>query len=293
MKDTLKKRSPSKLKKIITAPFRFLALIYKKISQRVSATYQSTKDLFTQEPANTSLDEALNTAWDSPKELLVHVTALRKHLLRALIVLILGVLISLTFSRQFLDWLTAPIGGIELLEAIEVTEPMNVVMRVAFLTGFTIALPYITLEIWLFLAPGLKTKPRLLGLGFIPLATLLFAGGMAFAYYIMIPTALPILLNFMGINTTPRPASYIRFVTGLMFWIGVTFEFPLVIFVIAKLGWIKAKTLTSQWRIAIVIISIIAAIVTPTVDPINMLLVMAPMIVLYFFSTLLAYLAQS
>ena len=293
MKHSHKKRSSSKIRNIITAPFRFLAWIYKILSKWASILCQSLKDFFTKEPENTSLDKILNTAWESPQELLIHVKALRKHLLRALIVLILGVILSLAFSKQFLDWLTAPIGGIELLEAIEVTEPMTVVMRVAFLTGFTLTLPYTTLEIWLFLAPGLKTRPRLWGLGFIPLATLLFAGGMAFAYYVMLPTALPVLLNFMGLKTTPRPDSYIRFVTGLMFWIGITFEFPLVIFVIAKLGWVKAKTLASQWRIAIVIISVIAAIITPTVDPINMLLVMVPMIALYLFSTLLAYLAQS
>ncbi|OQX61816.1 MAG: twin arginine-targeting protein translocase TatC [Anaerolinea sp. 4484_236] len=260
---------------------------------KVHTRFQAIKDFFKKDPKNTPVGEVISTAWDSPKDLIPHLNALRKHILRATIILILGVILSLTFSRQLLDWLTVPVGGIKLLEAIEVTEPMSVVMRVALLTGFTITLPYITLEIWLFIAPGLKIKPRLWGLVFIPLATILFAGGMAFAYFVMIPAALPFLLNFMGIQTTPRPASYIRFITGLMFWIGATFEFPLIIFVIAKLGWIKAKTLASQWRIAIIIISIFAAVITPTVDPINMLLVMGPMIVLYLFSTLLAYLAQS
>ena len=74
----------------------------------------------------------------------------------------------------------------------------------------------------MFAAPGLKRKARFRGLIAIPLATLFFVGGMAFAYYVMMPAALPFLLNFLDINTAVRPASYIRFSTGLMFWIGVS-----------------------------------------------------------------------
>jgi sec-independent protein translocase protein TatC len=77
-----------------------------------------------------------------------------------------------------------------------------------------------------------------------------------------------------------------------LFWIGVTFEFPLAIYVLASLGLVKAKTLATQWRLAIVVIAVLAAAITPTVDPVNMGLVMAPMVVLYFFSIFLARLAQ-
>jgi sec-independent protein translocase protein TatC len=77
-----------------------------------------------------------------------------------------------------------------------------------------------------------------------------------------------------------------------MFWIGLFFEFPIVIFVLAAIGLIKAKTLLNQWRLAIVIISIIAAMITPTVDPLSMSLVMGPMIILYALSTGLAFIAQ-
>jgi sec-independent protein translocase protein TatC len=115
---------------------------------------------------------------------------------------------------------------------------------------------------------------------------------MAFAFYVMLPTALPFLFNFMGLSTQPRPSSYYNFVTLIMFWIGVTFEFPLVIYVLANLGLIQAKSLASSWRLAIVIIAVLAAAITPTVDPVNMGLVMVPMIILYFISIGLAYIAQ-
>lgn len=121
------------------------------------------RNFFSTDPEDTPLGESFGAALEAPQALLPHIHSLRKHLVRAFIVLILGVLASLAFSRQILDVLTAPIGGMNLLEAIEVTEPISVVMRVALLTGFTITLPYITLEIWLFIAPGLKVKPRLWG----------------------------------------------------------------------------------------------------------------------------------
>jgi sec-independent protein translocase protein TatC len=165
-------------------------------------------------------------------------------------------------------------------------------MRVILLCGFTVALPYIIFELWLFVAPALRVRSRVKGLIAIPAALFLFVGGMSFAFFVMLPNALPFLFNFMGLTTQPRPSSYYNFVTAIMFWIGVSFEFPLVIYLLANLGLVKAKMLATQWRIAIVIIAIVAAAITPTVDPVNMGLVMAPMIVLYFISIGLAYLAE-
>jgi sec-independent protein translocase protein TatC len=126
----------------------------------------------------------------------------------------------------------------------------------------------------------------------IPLIAIFFVGGKAFAFYGMMPTALPFLLEFMGMNPQVRPASYISFVTNLMFWIGVIFEFPLIIYVLASIGIVNQKMLLDQWRLAVVVIAVMAATITPTIDPISMTLVMAPMIFLYFISIGLAYLAR-
>jgi sec-independent protein translocase protein TatC len=95
----------------------------------------------------------------------------------------------------------------------------------------------------------------------------------------------------MGVQVIPRPSSYISFVTGILFWIGVTFEFPLVVYVLTLMGIVQPKSLLKHWRIAVVIIAVIAAAVTPTTDPVNMSLVMGPMILLYFTSIGLGYLA--
>ena len=109
----------------------------------------------------------------------------------------------------------------------------------------------------------------------------------------MLPAALPFLLNFMGIQTDLRPASYFTFILGVMFWIGIAFEFPLIIYVLSAIGLVKPDVLNQQWRLAIVIISIFAAAITPTIDPINMALVMLPMSVLYFISIGLSYIAYN
>jgi len=286
------RRSTKSIWRIITAPFRFIGWTIRRISGWISEIIHEINEFFTEEIEDAPVGDAMNKAIDHPQELLVHLDALRKHLFRALAFLAVTTAFSFTFNRQIIDLLSKPIGGIESLVAIEVTEPIGTVMRVALLSGFALAFPYIALELWMFVAPGLKRRSRIYGLIAIPIATVFFAGGMAFAYFVMLPTALPFLLNFMGIQTIPRPSNYIKFTTGLMFWIGIAFEFPLVIFLLAKVGLIKAQTLIQQWRLAVVIIALVSAIITPTIDPINMALVMGPLILLYFLSILLAKIAQ-
>lgn len=278
--------------RIIAAPFRLIYWIVKSTIRWIGNTLGEIRGLFAEEPEDAPFPETLAKAIKNPMDIIEHLDALRKHLFRAMLFLVLSTALAFAFIRELLDWLSRPIGGIDSLQAIEVTEPLGVVMRVSLLAGFSMALPYITFELWLFAAPGLKRRARLMGLVAIPVAFLFFIAGMAFAYYAMMPTALPFLINFMDIPTAIRPSSYIRFVTGLMFWIGASFEFPLVIFALASMGLVKAQTLAAQWRIAVVVIAIAAAAITPTIDPVNMGLVMGPMIVLYFVSIGLARLAQ-
>ncbi len=280
--------------KVITAPPRFIVWIFQSIGTTISRSARGVSSYFKDEELDdTPIGESLATTIENPRALLPHINALRKHLLRSVLAIVITTALSFLFIRNILDYLATPLsGGIHELIAIDVTENIGTVMRVMLLSGFTIALPYVIFEIWLFIAPALRVSSRIKGLFAIPIALLLFVGGMAFAFFVMLPAALPFLFNFMGLSTQPRPSSYYNFVTLIMFWIGVTFEFPLVIYVLANLGIVKAKTLAAQWRIAIVVIAILAAAITPTVDPVNMGLVMAPMIVLYFISIGLAYLAQ-
>jgi sec-independent protein translocase protein TatC len=274
--------------RIISAPFRWLLnllILPFRLIKRISS-------FLNDELEDRSLPDAFATTLQAPSALLEHVEALRKHLLRMLLGLIAGIAISFVFTPQLVDYLSLPVGGIAALKAIDITESIGVFMRVALFAGIALASPYLAFELWLFVAPGLKPGARKLGLIGIPLSTILLITGMLFAYYFLLPSALPFLLNFMGIQTIPRPSSYINFVSGLLFWIGVAFEFPLVVFVLTLMGIAKPKFMAQQWRIAIIIIAIIAALITPTVDPVNMALVMGPMIILYFLSIGLSYLAS-
>ncbi len=262
------------------------------LAQQLSRLRQWWRQTWYAEPVDRPLPDAIQEAVEHPQSLLEHFNALRRHLFRATLFWVLATAGAFVFTPRLIDFLAAPIGGIRHLQAIEVTEPLSVFVRVALLAGFAVSLPYIYFELYLFAAPGLRPRGRWLGLLGMPLVLLFFVSGMAFAYYVMLPTALPFLLNFMGIPTLPRPASYIRFVTSLLFWIGMAFEFPLVIYLLAAVGWVRAEQLARHWRVAVVLIAILAAVVTPTVDPVNMLLVMAPMMVLYLLGVFLARLAQ-
>ncbi|MBI5944151.1 MAG: twin-arginine translocase subunit TatC [Chloroflexi bacterium] len=278
--------------RIITSPFH---LLYAILAFPFRAISRFRKFLNT-EPDEHPLPEVfveLTTNKDARQMLWDQVEAFRMHLLRALLFLILTVSVSFVFTQKIIEFLAQPVGGLDQLKAIEVTESIGVFMRVALFSGIALAIPYIAFELWLFAAPGLKPRERKMGLAGIPLATLFFLGGAAFTFFLMLPAALPFLNNFLGIKTELRPQSYFSFVTGLMFWLGVSFEFPLVIYVLSAIGLIKPELLAQQWRLAIVLIAIVAAAVTPTVDPVNQGLVMAPMILLYFFSIGLSYVAYA
>ncbi|MFZ5880199.1 MAG: twin-arginine translocase subunit TatC [Chloroflexota bacterium] len=221
------------------------------------------------------------------------IESLRKHLLRAVLVVLAVVGVTFTYTVPVMEFLSVPIGGLEKLQAIQVTEEVGVFMKIAFSLGITIAFPYIVFETWWFAAPGLRPREKKYGLLSIPFATLLFVGGMAFAYFAMLPTALPILGGFTKIAQNWTAMEYFDFVNGLIFWMGIAFEFPLIVYVLTAMGFLKPQGLAQQWRIAMVIIAVAAAAVTPTVDPLSMGVVMAPLTLLYFISIGLSFLAYA
>ena len=262
-------------------PFRWLRSVFTDI-----------RSFLSDEPEDTPLGDSLEKAVSNPQSVLAHLGALRRHFTRAAVVMGLVTVLAFTFASRIIDLLAYPVGGIEALVAIDPTEPIGTFMRVSLLTAFAVTLPYLILEIWLFIAPGLNRDARVFGLYAIPVAVIFFLGGMAFAYFVLLPQAIPFLINFGGITSQIRPSSYIRFVTSIMFWIGIAFQFPLIVYGLARVGLVRAEVLSSNWRLAIVIIAILSAMITPTIDPVNMALVMGPMIVLYFFGILLAKFAE-
>jgi sec-independent protein translocase protein TatC len=228
---------------------------------------------------------------ETPLSLLDHLNELRIRLFRALIALVIGVLLSVVFTDQLLKYLIRPYGTE--LQVLGPTESVVIYFRVALLAGAIFVMPYITFQLFMFIAPGLTRREKRWIYLALPATTGLFLTGVAFAWFIMVPAALKFLQEFESdvFRAEWTAELYIAFLTSLLFWIGVAFELPVVVFVLARLGIVGPRPLIQNWRLAVVIMTVVAAVITPTVDPFNMLLVMAPLLVLYLISIGLAVMA--
>lgn len=224
--------------------------------------------------------------------LLEHLRELRTRLVRAAIALLITTTISLFFTEQILEFLIAPMGG-TLPQALRPTETIGNFMKVALMTGVTLAMPVIVYQVGRFIAPGLTKQERRYLWVLVPGATISFVAGVAFAYFVMLPAAIPFLQGFLGniIEQQWAIGEYMSFVTSLLFWIGVSFELPLFVYFMAKIGIVDDKMLIKNFKYAILAIAVLAAVITPTVDPLNMMLVMGPLIILYVLGILLAKIA--
>ncbi|MFW6098132.1 MAG: twin-arginine translocase subunit TatC [Chloroflexota bacterium] len=224
--------------------------------------------------------------------ILEHLNELRKRLTWAVIGLTVGTVVSFLFTEPLLQFLIAPYG--DMVQAISPTEPIETYFKVALVSGAILAMPVMLYQIWLFVAPALEKNERRFVYIFIPAAFIMFLLGITFSWYVLLPAAINFLAGFMpDIFLTEWTArEYISFTTTFLFWIGVCFEMPLVVFLVARVGLIEARTLREQWRVAIVGIAVLAAAVTPSIDPVTMLLTMVPLLVLYMLSIGLAALGQ-
>ncbi len=216
-----------------------------------------------------------------------HLDELRRRLFVSAIALVIGTLGGVAVATPVLKFISEPYG-----RAFIVLDPTGGVVqyfRVAIMVGASLAIPVITYELMMFVLPGLTDKEKKWLLISIPPIFLLFLVGIAFAWFILIPPALGFLVNFQtSIFRAEWTADhYLGFVTSLLFWMGVAFETPLVFFVLSLFAIVQSRQLICNWRIAVVGSAIAAAVITPTVDPVNMMLVMGPLMALYLLSILL------
>jgi len=224
--------------------------------------------------------------------LMEHLIELRKRLTWAVLALLITTGISFIFAKQVMIILIAPMGD-AMPQALKPTETLGNYMKVALICGVTLAMPVMVYQIGRFLAPGLTKQEKRWLYVLVPGATFCFVVGAAFAYFVMLPTAIPFLQGFMSdiIEQGWAIGEYLSFVTSLLLWIGLAFELPLFVFFLAKLGIVNAEMLSKNRKYAYLGIAVVAAVITPTVDPLNMFLVMAPLLVLYELGVLLARIA--
>ena len=231
-----------------------------------------------------SSESTARPAGEARLTLAEHLDELRRRLGISLLAVIVAVGIALCRVERLIQWLRRPAGHlIDRLVFFSPTEPILAYLKVATLAGLILAMPVMLWQLWLFVRKGLTSRERAAGVWFVWWGSALFVAGAAFAYYGLLPASLAFLLGIGRGALEPMISldRYLSFVTTLVFWCGVVFELPVVLLFLAQRGIVTAEWLRQQRPYAILILVIIAAIVTPTTDPVNLLLMAAPMVLLY------------
>jgi sec-independent protein translocase protein TatC len=226
---------------------------------------------------------------DQEMTILEHLRELRHRLIIAGIATAIGMAISAAVLTWPVITLLSEPAGLRLV-ALRPTETFVTYFKVALVTGAALAMPVIIWQALLFVLPALHSHERRWVFLGVPFITLAFGAGLAFGFFVVIPFAVRYLLSFGGDVITPYWSieEYLTFITTLLFWIGLSFETPIVIFFLAKLGVVNPRSLGRFRRYAIVGAFVLGAIITPTPDPFNQSLVAIPMYLLYELGVLLA-----
>ncbi|MDZ7707209.1 MAG: twin-arginine translocase subunit TatC [Trueperaceae bacterium] len=226
--------------------------------------------------------------------LIDHFAELRTRLFVSLGAWVVAAAIAFTVRFQLLDWLKAPLPDSMTLNYFSILEPFVASMQIASFFGLVLAAPVIVSQIWAFLAPGLYPEERRYAIPFILFTALAFAGGVAFAYWVVLPFTIPILLSFLG-GEAQGLLSIGRYISALLLLMGVfglMFEMPVLGYLLARIGILRARLMTQYRRWAIVGGMVLAAVITPTADPFNFALVAGPLVVLYELTILVVRLSQ-
>ena len=217
-----------------------------------------------------------------------HLLELRKRLMWSAGSVLLTTAIAFVFHRQILKILMRPAEGFAEIPGgkpiyIDLTEFIGTVMKASLLVGLFASLPFVLYHIVMFIAPGLTPRERRYLYALMPATLLSFVVGAAFGYFVMFPPAVKFLLSFGGDLATPqiRIGSYVGLMLRLLFWMGIVFETPVVLFFLSKIGIVTPEFLAKQRRYAVVAAFVLGAAITPTFDPINQSMVAIPIIVLY------------
>ena len=228
-----------------------------------------------------------------------HLVELRRRLTWSAFAVLLTTGAAFVFHEQILTLLMEPAQGFANMPDekpiyTDLTEFLGIAMKTSLLVGLFSALPFVLFQAVMFVAPGLSPKERVYLYTLLPVSVLVFLAGAAFGYRILFPPAVRFLLGFGSDIATPfiRIGNYVNLMLSLLFWMGVVFETPVVLFFLSKIGVVTPEFLARQRRYAVIVAFILGALITPTFDPINQSLVALPIIVLYEVGIWLAKLAR-
>ena len=226
---------------------------------------------------------------------LEHLDELRKRITHAVVGLLVGFVISFAFINDIFNFIYARLALVvpgKKLIYTEAPEMFMLYIKMAALMGVLIASPYIMLQVWLFIAPGLYAKEKKLAIPFVLSSSLLFVSGAAFSHYFVFPAAWNFFASFSGgvVEFMPRVDPIFGMYVKLMLGIGLTFQLPVLMFVLARLGIVSAGFLLRNFKYAVLLIFIFAAVITPDGNPVTQVMVGGPMVVLYLLGIAAAWL---
>ncbi len=231
-----------------------------------------------------------NEIEDRPADLTEHLEELRTRIVRSLFAIFVGWVVGYILFPVVYHLVSLPLD--EPLRRVQgrtvflhFADPFFLRLKLSFVVGLIFAAPYVTYQIWAFVAPGLTRSERRVVKMFIPFSGILFVMGVVLGYFFL-PAAIRWFLSYLADygNATllQNPLSYVLLAVKILLAFGLSFQLPIVLIILAKLGLVTSSRLLTYWRHAIVIIFTLAAIVTPTNDPLSLMVMALPMIFLYF-----------
>jgi sec-independent protein translocase protein TatC len=225
-----------------------------------------------------------------------HLRELRKRLTRAILGVVVGMGVVGGFVEQIFHRLMQPVLDSlpEKQRALHYTsyiEPLMVYLKVALYGGIFVAVPWVLYQLWQFIAPGLYRKEKRVIVPFLVSGTGLFYAGAVFCYFVIFPAAFPAMAAFAtdpSLSPVLTMSEQLSLVLGMLLGFGIVFEVPVVIAFLAMIGLVNWRWLAKYRRIAVVVNVTIAAIITPTGDPLNLAFMAVPLILFYEIGIILA-----
>ncbi|PTA66494.1 twin-arginine translocase subunit TatC [Deinococcus arcticus] len=226
-----------------------------------------------------------------------HLDELRKRIIFSVVFLLIGLVAAFQYRMALIEAIKVPLEGSEQyrLGKVEVvtqalTDQFVLSLNISFWAGFALALPFILGQVWGFIAPGLYPQERRWALPFVIGAGFSFLAGALFGYYLVLPTMVGFLMDFLAGAVTPllNLRDYIGTITTFLIAFGLAFELPILSVILTRIGIVNHVMLRQGWRIALIVIMLFAAIITPTPDPTSMLLVAVPLYLLYELGVILS-----
>jgi len=214
--------------------------------------------------------------------LVEHLDELRSRLIISLVVLVPAFLLTFLFHERIMEWLTGPLPSDRDLVTFGVTEPFTTSVKVSLIAAFALALPVVLWQVWSFLAPAVEEHFQRVVLVFCLIATALFACGIVFMYYVVLPVALDFLTSYDEelYDIQVRASYYYSFVAWTLLAGGLVFLMPIFLLSLVRLRVVSADRLRRNRRFAFVFL-LVFAILLPTVDPVSLAFEVVPLVVLY------------